>query len=576
MKTLSRIVLICLIFFLLLPSANFSQSLPVGFAGLEDYYRRAQLLGEIDSTFSFTARPFFPRKALSLPDTFDPDGSLVENRLTNGKGSITFMKGKGFLQVLPLNIQVAYKRPAPISMNDGAMIPAKGFQTLYSGGLYTEIGPLSIRFQPELLWAQNKEFNGFPQTHSNSSWQAYYNTYNYIDQPERFGEKPYQKTLWGQSSIRLNFGPVSFGLSNENLWWGPGYRNSLLMTNSAPGFRHLVFNTVKPIITPIGNFEGQIVGGKLESSGFTPPILERDNLGASYYFPKPDDWRYFNGMVLTYMPKWIPGLFFGFTRSYLKYGSNLKGLTGYIPLLLPLLEKGRPEVANDYADQYISIFGRWLFLKDHAEIYFEYGREDRSADLRDLYLDPSHSRAYIIGLRKLFTLKNKHSQHIEVILEATQLESLLTRRWKNYSSYVQSWYKHGQIRHGYTNVGQLLGAGIGPGSNLQTFNINWVSGIKKIGIQIERYVHNNDFRYNANLDTRFHWVDFISSAIGVWDFKNFIFTAQIDGIKTHNYQWNYNPTSNMLNYINGAIDDYWAHGKDVYTLQALIGVTYRF
>jgi hypothetical protein len=35
----------------------FSQSIPVGTAGVEDYFRRSQLLGQLDSTVSFTIRP---------------------------------------------------------------------------------------------------------------------------------------------------------------------------------------------------------------------------------------------------------------------------------------------------------------------------------------------------------------------------------------------------------------------------------------------------------------------------------------------------------------------------------------
>jgi len=564
---------------LLFSWTGISQTVPVGFPGLEDYYRRAQLMGKIDPTFSFTARPFNPVETLHLTDPFDPDSTLVNNRMTDWNGTFRFWGGKGFFQVLPQTVIMAYKRPVPISMNDGAMIPAKGFQTLYTGGVYAKLGPLSIRFQPEFVYAENAKFNGFFQDHTDQTWKAYYNCYNYIDLPERFGEGPYQRNYWGQSSIKLDFGPISFGLSNENLWWGPGYRNSLLMTNSAPGFKHLVLNTTRPIRTYIGNFEFQLVAGKLDSSGFYPAVLERNDLGEQWILQKPNDWRYFNGIVLTYMPKWIPGLFLGATRSFQMYSETLNGkIYNYLPVILPMTQKNTEmeDERNGGRDQLASVFIRWLFLKEHAEVYFEYGREDRSADFRDLYLDLSHSRAYNLGLRKLFPLNNKTNQQIEVIIEATQLESLLTKRWKSYTQYVYTWYTHSQIRHGYTHLGQMLGAGIGPGSNLQTLSLSWVNGIKKIGLQVERYVHNTDLLENAVLDTRYRWVDFLVSAIGCWDYKNLIFTAQIDGIQSINYQWFYNPTSRLSNYITGKIGDYWAPGKDVFTLQAQLGVTYRF
>ena len=48
------------IIILLSPVWVVAQFLPVGTPVLEDYYRRAQLLGEIDSSISFTSRPIYP------------------------------------------------------------------------------------------------------------------------------------------------------------------------------------------------------------------------------------------------------------------------------------------------------------------------------------------------------------------------------------------------------------------------------------------------------------------------------------------------------------------------------------
>ena len=95
--------------------------------------------------------------------------------------------------------------------------------------------------------------------------------WNYIDMPERFGENAYKKSLFGQSSIRLNYSGLSLGLSSENIWWGPSIRNSIMMSNQAQGFNHITFNTTRPLKTFIGNFEWQVVTGRLEASGFRPP-----------------------------------------------------------------------------------------------------------------------------------------------------------------------------------------------------------------------------------------------------------------------------------------------------------------
>ena len=112
----------------------------------------------------------------------------------------------------------------------------------------------------------------------------------------------------GQSSIKLNFNKLSFGISNENIWWGPSIRNSIMMSNHARGFRHFTFNTIRPIKTKIGNFEWQFVTGRLEKSGFNPPNTDYTFAGTQLFVPKinqignQNDWRYFQGLTFTYNP----------------------------------------------------------------------------------------------------------------------------------------------------------------------------------------------------------------------------------------------------------------------------------
>jgi len=62
------------------PSESQAQSLPVGTPVLEDALRRAQLLGQIDSSISFTSRPLFPTASMKLTNTFDPYNSMEKER----------------------------------------------------------------------------------------------------------------------------------------------------------------------------------------------------------------------------------------------------------------------------------------------------------------------------------------------------------------------------------------------------------------------------------------------------------------------------------------------------------------
>ncbi|HTK22208.1 MAG TPA: hypothetical protein VL442_21965, partial [Mucilaginibacter sp.] len=185
----------------------FAQSLPVGTPVLDDYYRREQLLGKVDSNLSFTLRPL-NRKNLNVTDVFDPDSSLRISRGNSGTQTF-FANGHGVFQVLPLTWQQQFNSDHPYGWNDGAMIPAKGYQTMISGGVYFKIGPLSIQLRPEYVYATNPSFQGF-ETASRPASEigSYYSYFNLIDAPERFGNSAYSKWFWGQSNIKLAFGPV--------------------------------------------------------------------------------------------------------------------------------------------------------------------------------------------------------------------------------------------------------------------------------------------------------------------------------------------------------------------------------
>jgi len=553
-----------------IPLLSFAQSLPVGTPMLEDALRRAQLLGQIDSSISFTSRPLFPTISLKLNNSSDLYNLLDNEPQTKSDGTFRFAKN-GVLQLLPFTWQQQFNTHHPYSLNDGAMIPARGYQTIISGGIYAQYGPLSIQLRPEYVFAENKNFQGFYKEQPDAVWAEYYYLHNHIDLPERFGENAYKKLFWGQSSLRLTFGPVSLGISNENLWWGPGVRNALIMSNSAPGFIHFTFNTVKPIRTWIGSFEGQVICGGLENSGFAPPDTNRTANGVKLYIPKKNDWRYINGLVISYQPKWLPGLFLGVTRSFITYYKDMgRGIKDFLPVITPLSKKanyGENEspIPND---QRASFFVRWLWLKAHAEIYTEYMREDHAFDMRDFIMQPEYSHAYVFGFRKMIPLKTRNNQFLQFNLELTQIEQTTTDRGRP----IAYLYLHGAgIPQGYTNKGQMLGAGIGPGSNLQSISISWVSGLKSIGIELERYVQNNNF-FNAVIkDPRANWVDLGTSAFADWNYKNLLFSAKLEFINSLNYQYNYQPASESLS-------DYWlpGPGSDVLNFQVQLGVSYKF
>jgi hypothetical protein len=236
-------------------------------------------------------------------------------------------------------------------------------------------------------------------------------------------------------------------------------------------------------------------------------------------------------------------------------------------VIIPLSKKGDGGLGEDKQDrdQLASLFMRWFWTKGQGEIYFEYGREDHAWNLRDITTEPSSSAAYILGLRKLIPLNIKKDEFIQVNMEITQLEMDNT----TINRLGGSWYVHSSIIHGYTNQGQVLGAGIGPGSNLQSINISWNKNLKSIGLQFERFVHDNDFFLVYSKDIRSNWVDLSAALNAEWDYKNLLFNLKFEAIQSKNYKWQYAPKLSSP-------QNYWNSTYDVYNFQSQLGVTYRF
>jgi hypothetical protein len=560
MKTL-KLIIACTIAIFIKPSLH-AQSLPVGTVGLEDYFRREQLSGNADTNISFTVRPLFLHQINNDRINNYADNNSNQYKLPGLKSLWQSGDNKFQLSLLPFTIQSQFSSHHPYGWNDGAMIPAKGLQALFSGGIFARYGPLAVQLKPELATAENSEFDTFNRNSPASTFIRYYAVYNNIDLPARFGKGAYTKVYWGQSSIRLNYKAISFGLSTENLWWGPGIQNSLLMSNTAPGFPHLTLNTLRPLQTPIGSFEAQAVGGNLASTGYPP--LEPDYVyrGADLYVRKANYWRYLNGIIATWQPKWIPGLFLGFDHSSVYYVKDLDRISDYIPLFASDVSNGRSIRAT-------SLFMRWLWTQEQAEIYLEWGKHDDNGSALQKSLTQNDQRAYTFGIRKLLPFGSSKDENIMLGIEATQLQE------NSHTNIINGneWYVNHYIKQGYTDEGQELGAGIGPGANMQSVNVDWIKGMKKLGLQFERFIHNNDLyylTYISSQDYRRHWVDLSLAAIGEWDYKNLIFNAKVQAIKSLNYQWYVpadpaNPGVTLL-----------VNGVDAFNLQLHAGVAYLF
>lgn len=489
----------------------FSQSLPANQILFEDFFRREQLVGKIPSS-SFLSRPLISADSIK-------SANLHYSLTILEKDSTRFFSSEIKLLPISMGSQLGSGNPYP---EGGKFIKAKGYQQWGSVGIYGSLGPISIQFQPEFIFAQNQSYaTGF----SKESW---------IEYIEVFGEGSYSKLLPGQSSIRLNYGAFSLGASTENISWGPGQYNSLLFSSNAFGFQHLTLNTVKPAQTFIGSFEGQLILGKLEN--FVPFIRNGK-----------EDWRYVNGINFSYQPKWIPGLFLGASRVFQQYSSlNNNSWTYYLPIFEPfqkvrLIDPNLPffdssEYDNRLQSQQLTGFARLVIPKAKTELYFEYGRRDHAVDWREFLLNPEHARAYLVGFKKLVSLPNEeYLQFSGEMFQQQESINILTR----YGALGgRSWGSH-NITQGFTHLGQMLGPGVGPSSNVQTIETSWVSGVKKLGVRWERLNRHQDVytRIFNNPSENGRWVDYSARILADWQFDNLLVSSTLNLVYSLNPQW---------------------------------------
>ena len=491
---------------------------------MDESLRDLQLKGGLATDYSLTVRPFYFSKKYTADSFYRGIASAHEKPVHDLSASFLYKLGK--FTLLPITNFSKYNSHHPYGWNDGALIPAKGIQSLLSSGIFSEIGPLAIQLKPEYLYASNTR-------------------YEFTD---RFGSASvgvYQRFFWGQSSIRLNAGSVSAGISSENLWWGPGKYSSLMMSNNAPGFMHYTFNSRRPIKTQVGIFEWQVIGGRLDDEKNIDMPMETNNL-RSYrstfgsYSSYQGDWKYLNAMVFAYQPSFFKGVSIGFSRQFSglsKSVFNNSGNQGIFGKYLPVFSKlFKSKLIGDDAkdwNQLATIFLKAVLQKSHAEFYFEYGWNDHSYNERDFIMAPTHSASFISGAQKSVELKKDLWLNLSAEVAHMEQSPDYLVRWAG------SWYEHYQGT-GYSNANQILGVGAGFGSNMQVLSISVNNGYKNIGLLLERVQREPNTH-------KVRWDDLSYGIIGQYKLNHILLGYRVSGVSSINYGWK--QSSNRFNFL---------------------------
>ena len=323
----------------------------------------------------------------------------------------------------------------PSGQNDGWVWQGRGFTTEAGLVMRASVPFIKLNLRPSVRATQNLSFEPGGRIKPG------------IDLPDRIYSASETKFALVNSSLFLEALNIAAGISNENRWWGPGVRNSIMLSNHAPGFDHVRVQTVKPQNVGIGKVYIEYITGKFEGSKIRPERY-------------PAGWRLFNGLHVAISPAFLPGLRVGLNRSFIANQQDLKQTSDYFPLFQPFqkskLGEGTDGSGSAPDDQRVSGFFDWRFPKSGFRAYAEFGREDHNMDLRDAFLEPNHIRAYQIGVEKV-------SQKSRMNVELTQMQVTMVNNARSQAP----WYTHTRVIRGYTHEGQVLGSGVGPsGSSL--------------------------------------------------------------------------------------------------------------
>jgi len=372
----------------------------------------------------------------------------------------------------------SYNSEIPMGQNDGALWQGRGYNAAVSGGAGMRYKGITLQLDPTFVYSENREYEltDFRRFGDVSEYAMHL---TYADLPMRFGDRSVSDLYLGDSFIEFAARGWKLGVSNERMWSGPAVYNPLLFSNNAPGFLHVFAGTNAPVKSAVGDFRGRIFWGSLKES--------------DYFDEDPgNDRRFLSGFFLSYSPEWIPGLEVGFNKAAYSSYSGIGFDEIILPFKIPQSNADRP--AEDARVTMMSVFANWRFKEVNSELYMEWGRNDDKRRLRDLLAEPELNRGYVLGALKRFTLNSR--QRLLFNIEATNLENT------NVSTYFRDfniWYTSEAIPQGFTQNGQVLGAGIGPGSSTQKINLSFYDTWGMAAVSMSRIAHHND-RHFQNED----------------------------------------------------------------------------
>lgn len=346
--------------------------------------------------------------------------------------------------------------------NDAAVWQGRGGNIWGTAGAMLRWRMVTARVEPMFGYSANTAFELRPS----AGGREFGAEIDAVDLPQRHGSAPRAHVSPGNSYVRGDFGPAAVGFSTANISWGSGFRQSLLFGAGAGGFPHVFAGTNRPVDTPIGDFAAQVVYASLSQSEWAPVTANARRFGS--------------GLALAWRPAG-PSIELGVARFYHRFWPDQLGpgalLAPFGSAFYDEQISGSGAADNQLAVVFATVRVRRLGL----EVFGEFGRNDRSEDLRDLALEPEHNAAWALGLLHATAPAADDSgfwtTRIEVVnARISRIQNLLRSQGH--------FYAHTPIAQGHTHRGQLLGTSLAEQSGGVDLSVDRWTGWGRAGAHL--------------------------------------------------------------------------------------------
>ncbi|HQB28375.1 MAG TPA: hypothetical protein PLO29_05445 [Paludibacter sp.] len=454
-----------------------------------------KIMSDMESYYDFLALDGFTERAYLNYHTLSDSKWTVNQQEGNiWKQQIDFQKASKSkaLKMYGPECLLSYNSTAPYGQNDGLLWQGKGLNAYLSAGLRFEKYGFELTLKPEVTYSMNQNFDFMPPdpVYSGSLYDkkaAVYGYYGkpYLDAPQRFGNKAFASYGWGDSEIRYSYKAFTVGFGSQYAWVGPSRINPILHSNHAPSYPKVDIGIRKTSLrfgkVNIGEIEARLWVGQLRESDY----FDNDESNNKMLY---------SALSIGYAPSFLKGLVLTANRNYLSHWKT-ESLYAVLDLFyIPWNLHG----SRDVWDQRASIGLNYLLPVSGFEVYTEIGLNDYSPSIYGYIRYPFHSMVYTSGMRKSVPM-HLFSQHMrgELMLEVSNLEMSQDFQFQ----WPATFYAHHEMKQGYTNRGQWLGAGNGTGGNSQYIGFKVYHQKGYVNIFGHRTNPDNDYIYQYSVNT---------------------------------------------------------------------------